>query len=611
VAVTIDGAPRVPPVVVAASVAGSALRAGPRPSRFEHGALGPGAAIMAEARCRDPFAAGLGVGESDLDLGTRAAAREARPALKRPQSTPPVHVESGCALTPARTRTTMEREGQPMRWPRFTIRRMMAWVATSQGAKLTSVLPFVITSVVLALACSRPESPRKTDAAALVARLGSGDPLTRDAASSALRALGPAALPALRAARHGNVPALQPRAAALMRAIHQDQLIQPRTIALDYKGVAMSEVIKDLTERTGCPVTINPAQTEWLATRITLRTPAPVPFWSAVDKVCDAGRFGSNLGWGGGVSVAIFRGYSSGPVSDHGPFRVQLYEITLQGRHRKLHLKPTSSAELEPNLDEHDAGKSFIEVHVNVEPRVLLKNAGKLKNLTAEDDLGQSLIPPDPLSKQRDFEYGFTPLATTVARIPLAQDKKRGRRIKILRGVAPVAVGGLRAEPIVIPLLGAEGKTFEGDETAVTVRSVTKRPAAERFVFEHMGPDGKVEKAKTRPDQRMAVLLTIRPTDPKAAAPDLSEEQFTVVDASGKVWTAIPRIMTGTEPEVHVSAVDCLFVFPDEDLAPMFPDEDLAPMPWPRDLKGVALHYREMTVVPADVPFEFKDVPLP
>ena len=340
-----------------------------------------------------------------------------------------------------------------------------------------NVLPLAIASAILAQAAAATEPP-KSDAASLVARLASDDPPTRDAASSVLRALGPAALPALRAARHGNVPALQPLAAALMKVINQDQLIFPRTIALDYKDEAMRDVIKDLTERTGCRVTIYSAQTDWLATRITLRTPAPVPFWSAVDKVCDAGRFGSNLGLaGGGASVAIFRGYSTGPVSDHGPFRVQLDGISFQGRYRQLHLKPANNEEPGPNLGEDDAGNSFIKAHVNVEPRMLLKNAGKLKNLTAEDDLGQSLIPSDPLGKQDTFEFGFTPAAETLAQIPLAQDKKGSRRIKILRGVAPVAVGGLRPEPIVIPLLG-EGKSFQGDDTVVTVRSVAKRPAA-------------------------------------------------------------------------------------------------------------------------------------
>jgi|GEM_PF-6914635 len=465
-----------------------------------------------------------------------------------------------------------------------------------------SVLPLVIASLILTQALATTESP-ETEAASLVARLASDDPAAHDAASSALRALGPAALLALRAARHGNTPALRSRAAALMKAINQDQLIHPRTIALDYKDATMREVIEDLTERTGCRVTIYSVQTDWLATRITLRTPTPVPFWSAVDKVCDAGRFGSNLGIDGdGASVAIFRGYSTGPVSDHGPFRVQLYEISFQGRYRKLHLKPASSVEQGRNLGEDHAGDSFVEVRVNVEPRMLLKNAGKLKNLTAEDDLGQSLIPSDPLGKQDEFEFGFTPAAQTLAQIPLAQDKKGGRRIKILRGVAPVAVGGLRPEPIVIPLLGAEGKSFQGDDTVVTVRSVAKRPAAERFVIESVRPDGKVEEAKPRPDERMAVLLTIRPTDPKAAAPDLSEDQFTIVDVAGKVWIVPSRILTGSRPEVHGNSVDCVLYFS---------DEDLEPMPWPRDLKGVALRYREMTVVPVDVPFEFKDIPLP
>ena len=124
----------------------------------------------------------------------------------------------------------------------------------------------------------------------------------------------------------------------------------------------------------------------------------------------------------------------------------------------------------------------------------------------------------------------------------------------------------------------------------------------ERFVFEPVGPDGKIEKARKRPDQTMTLLLTIRPTDPQPAAPDLSEEQFTVVDGAGKVWIATPRILTGNTPEVHGSAVDCLL---------SFSDEDLSPMPLPRELKGVVLRYREMTVVPVDVPFEFKDVALP
>ncbi len=163
----------------------------------------------------------------------------------------------------------------------------------------------------------------------------------------------------------------------------------------------------------------------------------------------------------GGTSVAIFRGYSTGPVSDHGPFRFQLDQISFQGRGRQLHLRPENAEEFVPNPVKEDAGSSYIDVRVAVEPRMLLKNAGKLKDLTAEDDLGQSLIPADPFSPQDDFEFEFTPAAYTLARIPLARDKKGGRRIKILRGVAPVAVGGLRPEPIAIPLADARGRVWK------------------------------------------------------------------------------------------------------------------------------------------------------
>lgn len=463
----------------------------------------------------------------------------------------------------------------------------------------------VLTAVILAQGQPAPPEAGR-DIAPLVAKLGSDSPADRDAATSTLRSLGAAALAPLRAARNGNDSALQARAAALIRAIEGDLLIRPRNVSLDYQERPMSDVIADLTERTGCRISIYEKHTDWLATRITLRTPSPMPFWAAVDRVCEAGRFGSNLGLDAdGACIMLFRGESIGPVADHGPFRVQLVNVHYNGRYGQLHLRSDGQPASRRIFREEDRENSYVELGVNVEPRMLMKNAGKLKDLSAVDERGQSLLPDDPVGMQDTFEFGFTPAASTLGRVPLAKVKHPGKVIKLLRGVAPVAVAALRAEPVVIPLPDAAGKSFPGDDTVLTVREVSRQAVVERIVVEPIGPDGKIDRTKRRPTEGTVISLTVRPIDrhgPPATAPELSEEQFEVVDPAGKAWTATPQIFTGETPEVRGGEVRFT-------LRPS--DENLMPMPWPRDLQGFTLRYREMTVVPVDVPFEFRDVPLP
>lgn len=446
------------------------------------------------------------------------------------------------------------------------------------------------------------------DPAALIQQLGSNRATEREAAATALERMGPEALPALRAVLDGQDLEIQGRAAVLIRRIEGDRLIRPTPVTLDFQDRPMSEVIREITARTGCPLRIYEAQVEWLAQRITLSEPVPLPFWKAVDRICEAGRFQYNLGSDArGASVSFFRDEISGPASDHGVFRVQLEEVFYNRRYRQLHLGRDRTSR--PIFREEDQDKSYIELRVMAEPRMMIRNDGALKDLSAIDDLGHSLLPANPEAEQPSRDYGYTPAAYVLGNVPLKLAERPGGVIRKLSGKAPVAVAARRPDPLVIPLAGAGGRSYRSAESIVTIRKVAKITPSSRITIEAVDPEDGKGKPKAAPSEATGIELTIRPVDrPGSAAvsqgpaPDLSEAQFEVVDAAGKVWKPSPWWLSETGPrreggEIHVR------------LSPV--DGNLSPWPWPGGLTGATLRYYDMIVVKAEVPFEFADVSLP
>ena len=196
-----------------------------------------------------------------------------------------------------------------------------------------------------------------------------------------------------------------------------DELVTPTMVDLDFQDRPMYEVLQVLSVRTGCPLRIYELQKDWLDTRITIHEPAPLPFWQAVDRLCAVGGFQTNLGMGG---VSFFRDEIAGPTSDYGAFRVQLYDITYNGRYRSLHLKRPTGTEGTEGED------SVINLHIMVEPRIMIRNNGDLKNLAVIDDLGQSLLPANPQASQPHYAFGFTPAAFALGQVPLKRLDRPG-----------------------------------------------------------------------------------------------------------------------------------------------------------------------------------------
>jgi hypothetical protein len=345
----------------------------------------------------------------------------------------------------------------------------------------------------------------------------------------------------LRIAGQTATPALKQQL-AIDGPIDGDELVMPIMVDLDFQDRPMSEVLQVLSVRTGCPLRIYELRNDWLDTRITIHEPAPLLFWQAVDRVCAVGGFQSNLGMGG---ISFFRDEIAGPTSDYGAFRVQLQDVTYNGRYRSLHLKRPMGTEGKDGED------SVINLHIMVEPRIMIRNDGDLKNLTVVDDLGQSLLPANPQASQPHYAFGFTPAAHVLGQIPLKRIDRPGTLIRKLQGVAPVAVATRRPKPLIIPLAGASGRTFDSGESVLTIRRVKKLSPNPKVTFQPVDPAKKALQPKPITPEATGIELTIRPPDGRPTIDgrgshkpafsqlslSLSEHQFEVVDAAGQVWT--------------------------------------------------------------------------
>jgi hypothetical protein len=389
--------------------------------------------------------------------------------------------------------------------------------------------------------------------------------------------------------------------------IDGDLMLRPSLVSLDFQDRPMSEVIQEVTARTGSRLSIHEAEAGWLAQRITLHAPAPVPFWTAVDRICAAGRFQYNLsGDSGGPCVALFRDYVSGPVSDYGPVRVQIEEIFFDNRYIQLHLgRPRTSR---PTFSGEHEGKSDVLLRIGIEPRMLIRNNGPLKNLNAVDERGRSLLPEETEAVWPGDNFLTGHCVYVTRRVALRPLEPRPRVIRTLRGVAPVVYAACWPDTLEIPLADAAGRSFRSRTSVVTIRGVRKfAPKVIPF------PPG-AGMPRLTPVPTAQIELTIRPLDQPAAAvpaappqepPDVSDRQFQLVDPDVPKWSILITGAPGSNPQREGKEIHVVLSPVGHHLGP------LTPWLWPPKLAGVVLRYHDLAVQKAEIPFEFTDVPLP
>lgn len=385
---------------------------------------------------------------------------------------------------------------------------------------------------------------------------------------------------------------------------------RPTLVALDFHDRTIGEVLKEIANRSGKRVVPEAAfpktalserivalqqDTSWMNRKVTLKSPQPVPFWEAIDRLAEAGRLGYRLAEGGdpgaaALSVAFTEsGAGPGLACYAGPFRVGLhgvheYHEVLLVRGRWVQILPsglTIAADAsELSTAPKDGGPLFVELNVAAEPGLICRRNGPLQGLEASDESGRSLAAPLREDEHQSFQAftavsgGFEP----VVRIPLKRVEGKGSKnvLKRLRGVIPVELGVLKAEPAVVIRLGdSESKVLRGGGVVFTV---------EKNAIEAEGRLKLALSCRLDHDERPA------PREARLAA--LRTYQLHVVDAQG----APARFTSSSSGGDGRGTLTFTYEY----------------APGPPDWKPPAeLRYYDLDRVAWQVPFAFDDIPLP
>ncbi len=431
----------------------------------------------------------------------------------------------------------------------------------------------------------------------LIKGLGAPRFAEREAAASALEQLGRRALPALRTAREQRDPEIRNRAAALLGRIEGSLLTVPSQVTLDFDDAPIGEVIRSFSEQSGIKLVLMPETSpSWRNRRVTVHEPAALPFWKAIDRLCEAAHLQYNAGMnmaqnGREQTFALFEGggvRSSAPISDSGPFRVTV--VTLRHQ-RDVMFPPTSPVIRNPaNAGRPSQPVPVINEQFNAqlqvvgEPRLALAQSGPLKISEAADDKGNTLVTPlngnANAELRRSGYFGFATGSTIQVQVAMNYPPQPGTSIKVLKGTVPVTVSTRKPGPLIVALAGASGRSFQNDDVAMTVHDVRLQAA-------------------NRPP---TIEVTIRPNASStsssgdggmndgmmAGRPNSHQQQLEVSDAQGRPIAWYQSSFDAEGGRVTLSLANA---------------EQAA--------TATELHYFSLVRASTEVAFEFADLPMP
>ena len=432
----------------------------------------------------------------------------------------------------------------------------------------------------------------------LIADLGSPRFARREAAEAELGRLGRVALPSLRAASGDADSEVRARAESILRRVESSLLSAPTLVRLDFADVPLAEALQRINDRDGLKLTLAPEiPALWGDRRVTLQSAEPMPFWRAVDALCAAGKLHYQFGGQGDLDQGdaqfpLYDGFaaSQGLFDDHGPFRVQLTglqyssEIHLATEHPGADRADGDGTRAPAQRAVSTANKQFfLQMLVGAEPHLAISPGGPVRVTEATDDRGRSLIlPARPDLIQRESGYlGVNPSPLVHLRLDLAHPGPTAARLRRVRGIIPVTVAMRRSDPLVIPLADPAAKTFRQGRVAISLGEV------------RVG----------LPDQAATIELAIKSADQGASPADAgadegdeiravaSPQQLEVLDAAGRTipWFPSSSFFNGEEAKLTLTLLD-------RGAAPAVP---------------AAIRYHGLVRDKADVPFEFRDLPMP
>jgi hypothetical protein len=424
----------------------------------------------------------------------------------------------------------------------------------------------------------KPAAELPTDPAvlALIADLGADDYRAREKAGKALEARGEKVLPALRrAAAEADRPEVARRLAVLVRRMEYDRIVAPKRVTLSVKNRPAKDVLDEIARQTGYRIDFQGGGRGDGRYSFEFDN---VPFWVAMDKVTEATGLGVYSQYDDdGLQVNGYNPVGSSPyVSYAGPFKFVAQAINAN---RSLPLA---------NLGQPGGGRQqeqvYLQFNIQSEPKNPILSVLQAELLSATDDTGASLVPPKDPGQHQHFSrsyYGGPGYRTFnfSSNLNFVRGGRDATRIKSLKGkIGLVLLAGTVPEVIVTDPLKTKGKKFAGRSVEVDFDS---------FAEANGGYSLTVTVRKTAADD---------PNNPDYNWLNSAWQRVEVTDAAGGRYR-------GYVNNTNYNGTSVTFTMQFQAQDRQGRAQKLGP--------PARVVFNEWLQVTHEVPFEFKDLPLP
>jgi hypothetical protein len=301
----------------------------------------------------------------------------------------------------------------------------------------------------------------------LVGKLGAADYRTREKAGQDLLALGDRALPQLRhELRRTKDYEVVRRLGGIVKQLDADRLAAPRRVTLKVTKVPAKEALKEIARQAGYRFQLDQldANKEEAKSAYSFNL-VDVPFWLAVDAVCNAAGLDVNLNDDAGTLMFSFSDCYNPITAYAGPFRFVAQNVSTG---KSLTLARLSRKELFAPVPEYLS----LGIGLFAEPKAQIVGVKGTQLVKAVDNLGHVVTaePNQPMVSP-SFYYGFGSRSYgQMLNLGLTRPAKESTHLTELRAKAQVVVlVETRPEIVVREILTVKNKKFVGRSAEVEV----------------------------------------------------------------------------------------------------------------------------------------------
>jgi hypothetical protein len=412
---------------------------------------------------------------------------------------------------------------------------------------------------------------------ALANQLADLDFEKREEAAKKLQALAVKALPSLRLLKNHKDPEVRRRVSEMVASVESAHLLQPKRLTLKFERKTAKEILDAIAKETGFKIdAFGPLKDDehfdfdW----------KDVPFWEAFDQVAQAAGLMLQPSYGDDRLRVQAQDRYVPHVSYHGPFRV-----TADGFQELRTLDFSSFPRGKP------AGKrqDLFNLHLTVcsEPGTPLLSMSDAKITAAFDNDNNSLLPlpgaPEelgtPFRNLRNGRYygGGQRMISYLTDTPLNRASAKATTAKYIKGYVPVSVLlEQRPEVVTDKLATAKGQKFRVGTTQFVVEDVSETPNKQLQLKLSITEESAIPGGPTDPSWVNSLWHRL----------EVQDEKGVKLQNYGSSW--------GPSGSNHVQIT---FTYGQPGAAAV--------------VKPAKLIYSVWTTLPAQVDFEFKDLPLP